>query len=265
MINNLKESILFRESELLKVKAQAEAYIMQHPNKDRIRININRGYIEYYLISPHSSPNGKYLKKNDLSIASNILQIDYLIDLINNVNQELVAINLFKKNYPNLCYEDLYNTLSVAKQKLVIPINETNDIFLAKWMDSHPDYLNTYPFSGEQYTILGNPVRSKSEKNIADALIRYNVPFKYECEMMYKGRKHYPDFTCLNQRTRRTWIWDHSGLITNYRYATDFCERNEMYENLGYYYGDGLIVTFECEEKNLSSKTIDATIKRYLL
>ncbi len=187
------------------------------------------------------------------------------MELLNSIDKELLAINHFEKEYPKIQFEDIYSTLYYERKKLVIPIIESDDTFLDKWILAHPDYQNSYEFTDDTYTVNGDPVRSKSEKNIADALIKYNVPFRYECNMKYKGRNHYPDFTCLNRRTRKTWIWDHAGLITSYRYATDFCERSEMYEFYGYHYGNGLIVTFECEEKKLNTKTVDSFIERYLL
>lgn len=265
MNNSISTQLSIRKTYLYEVRRRVEDFFQNHQPKGRIRVSHCRNHPQYYLVSSNGSKNGKYLKKNELSIASEIVQADYYSDVLDSINQELHAITCFEKTYSLEKFEDIYAHLHDDRKKLINPVIDTDDIFLQKWLESHPDYLNTYKFPGEFFTIHDAEVRSKTEKNIADALIRYGVPFRYECEMKFNGRLYYPDFTCLNIRTRQTWIWDHSGLLTKYRYAADFCERAEMYEKLGYYWGDGLIVTVESDEKALNTKTIDSLIKRYLL
>lgn len=265
MNRNLYELILLRNKELIHEKKKIESLLKNHKEKRSIRINHNRGYIEYYLVTPENFPNGKYIRKKNLSIASSVLQADYYKEILKKINEELHTLSYFISHYPSTSYEDVYSTLCHEKQQLVTPIIDTDEVFLSKWLDEHPEYLNSFKFPNDLFTRNNNPIRSKSEKIIADALISYGIPFRYECEIIYKGQHHYPDFTCLNQRTRQTWIWDHSGLLTKSSYASDFCERAEMYEALGYHWGNGLIVTVESDEKRINTKTVDALIKRYLL
>ncbi|SFH72967.1 hypothetical protein SAMN04487830_106120 [Pseudobutyrivibrio sp. OR37] len=74
-------------------------------------------------------------------------------------------------------------------------------------------------------------VRSKSEKIIADALEKYNVPYQYEPMLELGYNTIYPDFVVLNLRTRKTVYWEHLGLVSDIEYSTAF-----YYEQRGYEY-----------------------------
>lgn len=265
-MNNQTSHLLNRRKKLLDIQQSLQNYLQKNPNDNQqIRISRSHGYPQYYLVSSNTAPNGTYIKKKNLSIASKILQTDYYLELLDNINQELSSIDNFLKHCPATPYENIYSSLDVAKQKLVKPIIDTDEVFLKKWINEHPDYLNTYPFPGNCFTNDNREVRSKSEILIANALIKYSVPFRYECKLIANNRNYYPDFTCLNMRTRKTWIWDHAGLLSSPQYAADLCERVDVYEKYGYYFGDGLISTFECHDNSINTKTIDYYINRYLL
>lgn len=263
---NTTTLLLNRKKALLGVKQDIESYLRRHPKSEQqIRISISHGHPQYYLITPYTPTNGTYIKKKNLSIASKILQTNYYHELLISINKELQIIDSCITINSIPPYEDIYLKLSSSKRELITPIIDTDEVFLRKWEAQHPEYLNPYPFPGNCFTDTNHEVRSKSEILIANALIKYEIPFRYECKITFKNRNYYPDFTCLNLRTKKTWIWEHAGLLSNSQYASDFCERADMYETLGYHWGDGLIATFECHDNGVNTKCIDSYINRYLL
>ncbi len=65
----------------------------------------------------------------------------------------------------------------------------------------------------EYRTEKGELVRSKSEMNIANALFRTEIPYKYECPLtLNDGRVIYPDFTVLDVYNRRLVCWEQMRL-----------------------------------------------------
>ena len=109
-------------------------------------------------------------------------------------------------------------------------------------------------------------VRSKSEVIIADALTRANIPYRYEYPTSIKGwGTLYPDFTCLDIRTREEIIWEHFGLMGDPDYAENAVQKITHYAASGYVLGKNLIATFESGTTPLSVKQaqgcIDALFK----
>lgn len=111
---------------------------------------------------------------------------------------------------------------------------------------------------------------SKSEIIIADALNRYNVPYRYEFPLQLKtsgGRFTiiYPDFTCLNLRTRQEFLWEHFGLIEKPDYVHNAASKLELFSNNKIVHGKNLIITMETEKVPLDTRQIEQIIKEYLL
>ena len=129
---------------------------------------------------------------------------------------------------------------------------------------------NPIKFEKTFRTSNGEIVRSKSELIIAEALNKYKVPYFYE-RPFYKisvgSRKSnlYPDFTCFNRRTGRTYYWEHLGMMDNAEYATKNIRRVMEYSSEGVFPGSELILSFETSEVPLSTDYIKALIKNYLL
>lgn len=113
MNNHLQRNISIRLAELLKVKEQIESFINDNHSHNKIRINSNKGYTEYYLISPNTPPNGKYIKKNNLSIASDILQTDYYQNLLTSINQDKEVRSKSEKNIADALIR--YGILHIVK------------------------------------------------------------------------------------------------------------------------------------------------------
>ena len=97
---------------------------------------------------------------------------------------------------------------------------------------------------------------------IADALDRAGIPYRYEFPASIKGwGTLYPDFTCLDVRTRKEIIWEHFGLKGDTDYTENALQKIAHYAASGYILGKNLIATFESGTTPLSAKQVQAYIK----
>jgi len=109
-------------------------------------------------------------------------------------------------------------------------------------------------------------VRSKSEKIIADTLERRGIPYRYEAPLILQdGVTVYPDFSLLNVRRRKEYIWEHLGMMDNEDYARSAVTKLNSYINSGFFPGEQLILTMESQKTPLGTKTIERMIERYLI
>ncbi len=108
------------------------------------------------------------------------------------------------------------------------------------------------------------PVRLKSELNIANALAVKGIPYKYECPLILKnGTRIHPDFTVLNVKERKQIYWEHRGMMDDKDYATRSVLRIKTYMKNGIVIGDQLIITEETSLNPLGTNEIDAIIKEF--
>ena len=153
-----------------------------------------------------------------------------------------------------------------SRQVLIKPVTVPDRQFIEEWKQESYQPKGFQEGSPEYYTGSGIRVRSKSEILIADTLDRYNVPFRYEYPLSIKGfGTIHPDFTVLNVRERKEYLWEHLGMMDDPDYSEKALCRIEQYESDGYFPGEQLIITHETATHPLNTKLINKLIKRYLL
>ena len=93
--------------------------------------------------------------------------------------------------------------MSYSRRQLVKPVTLTDSLYTKEWLNTSWQKLS-YQEEHQVYTTANKEqVRSKSEVIIADTLNRMKVPYRYEYPLELKdGHKAYPDFMCLNVRTK---------------------------------------------------------------
>ena len=130
-----------------------------------------------------------------------------------------------------------------------------------QWMKGEYD-INSFHSEALQYeTILGTLVRSKSELNIANALERMGIPYRYEQKIYLDSGYQYPDFTIL-KLDKSILIWEHNGLMDDLEYAEKAMLRTRRYEESGYRQHRDLIITYEDDIR--TPQQIENIIKRYI-
>ena len=245
----------------------------------RIRISQNGGHPEYYLVTERGSLRGKYLPHSQKTLARQLAQKDYDARLIKLLQKEISALQNYMKQTSNgRAIPELYDSLCPARRSLITPAILTNEQYAARWQDVS---WTGRPFESDApyiCTARGERVRSKSEVIIADTLFRHNIPYRYEFPITLKRSNSadirrdfgssitlYPDFLCLNTRTRTEFYWEHFGLMDSTEYSNNAAGKLRLYTENGILAGRNLIITMETQTEPPSIKALEKLIEEFLL
>ena len=88
----------------------------------------------------------------------------------------------------------------------------------------------------------------------------------YEPRVISKdGRVIYPDFAVLNVAKRKTYYWEHFGLVGDVEYSVKNFAKICEYEYCGMGVDNSLIISFESPEHPLSTRRLRDKIEHYFL
>ena len=209
----------------------------------------------------------EYLGKTKLDVVKALAQKRYDSDIFKLLKirratmQKCIKILEEPKNLPQM--KSVYDNLPEDIKQFVQPNIITQEGYIRAWINE--TYVgNPYPNDKPYYSAKGEHVRSKSEVIIADRLNLADVPYRYEYPYTFERNPIYPDFTVLNKRTLKVFIWEHMGMMDMADYATKAMEKLEMYARYGYFIGKNLILTFETSTKPLDMQYVDSLIKEFV-
>ncbi len=232
----------------------------------RLRIIKHVNVYQYYLIEKKGDLVGRYIPRDEDEVVRRIVQRDYDEKALKELKRQQKWISMFLEGYKRDCLDDVYDNLHAGRKIYATPFRMLDDAFVAKFLAEK--YVGK-PFPENMPVLLtskGERVRSKSELLIADSLAKMNVPYCYEKPLRLKGMgRVYPDFRCLNVRTRKEFIWEHFGMMDNSEYATKAVKKEIVYEENGFCHDVNLIITKETRESPLDAKRVVEKIKRFLL
>lgn len=157
----------------------------------------------------------------------------------------------------------VYEDLSPARQKLVIPYVMPDEMYIKTWQSV--EYTGK-SFKSDAPVILsrrGERVRSKSEKIIADMLLEMKLPYRYEYPIVTrKLGTVYPDFTLLDYWNRQIVLLEHFGKMQD----ADYCNRNltkiEIYEEEGWHLGESFLFTMESDKHIINMQHFERLIQK---
>lgn len=241
--------------------------------------------IQYYLRENSYETCGKYISKSNKNVLTAYMQKRYNERLLTIVRQEKYSIKLFlqhskvsnskmkvvfstdsvKKDINVSAFiQSLYSELPKEMKGLISPIDMSDRDYEKQWIEQPFITKDLGECPSMQKTERGEWVRSKSELNIANALYKYKIPYRYECRLhLNGGNVIYPDFTILDVRERKEKYWEHRGMMDDRNYAKHAVDRIKEYQANGIYLGDRLIITEETSTQILSTRDIEAVIKHY--
>ena len=245
----------------------------------RIRIYQNGGHPEYYLVTERGSLRGKYLPHSQKTLTRQLAQKDYDARLIKLLQNEITALQNYMKQTSNgRAIPELYDSLCPARRSLITPVTLTNEQYAARWQNISWTGRPFAPDAPYICTARGERVRSKSEVIIADTLFRHNIPYRYEFPITLKRINSadirrdfgssvtlYPDFLCLNTRTRTEFYWEHFGLMDDPAYSNNAAGKLRLYTENGILAGRNLIITMETQTEPPSIKALEKLIEEFLL
>ncbi|MCR5252803.1 MAG: hypothetical protein K6C98_03695 [Treponema sp.] len=238
---------------------------------------------QYYHYTSPNNLTGKYIRKKHLEFAKALAQKDYNEQIIQLLQKETAALEEYlSKATCGQVLSDFYTTLCIPRRALITPVTLTNGQYTAKWQEVTWVGRIFGEDTPEFYTAKGERVRSKSEVIIADALIRHSIPYRYEFPLQLRRssgvstgnfdklnhQSHvtlYPDFLCLNVRTRQEFYWEHFGLMDTPEYSNNAVSKLRLYTENGILTGRNLILTMETQSEPLSTRIVDQMIRNFLL
>ena len=192
----------------------------------------NHDFYAYHVVDDKS----EYIPKGNFALVTKLAQKDYDEKVLDVLERKLASFVMGDKDYFDAFIEKykaievhgVYENLSEERKSMVEPVLLSDAEFARCWL--------AVPYKGKGFeagapdlrTMNGERVRSKSEVIIADALERSGISYKYECprELSDGGVRVYPDFTCLNLRTRKEVLWEHLGMMDNPEYASMAVKKN---------------------------------------
>jgi len=263
-MENIKEILQNRQSDLLRWKAEKEKAIANAPT-GTLRICNSGNRTQFYQRIDPTDFNGRYLNEKERTLAQTLAQKDYDKKVLRSIEKELNAIQKYLTACPTVKAEQVYEKMHKERQKLVNPIQESEEEFVRKWERVVYQGKDFYEDTPEFYTMKAERVRSKSEVIIADMLNREGIPYRYEYPINMRGYGIvYPDFTVLNVAGRREIYWEHFGMMDDLAYVEKALQKIATYEKNGIYPGNGLILTYESKNMPMNQKHILRIIKQYL-
>lgn len=253
-----------REKYLCQLKEEKLAALESAPT-GFLRICCDGSRTQYYIKEDSRESSGRYLKKKEEPIAKELAQRDYDKKVLRTVEQELYTIQKYLAGCPKTEVEQIYEHLHRERQKLVMPIQETDQTYIQNWESLTYKGKDFGKNDMEFYTAKGERVRSKSEVIIADLLGRKGIPYRYEYPLWTEQwGTIYPDFTILHVKKRKEIIWEHFGMMDNALYAENALQKLWVYEQNGIYPGKGLILTYETQKNPIHQKRILNILEQYL-
>ena len=229
-----------------------------------IRVTSSRGKPQYFF-RKEGETKSVYLHEKDKELAGRLVQREYDREALRKLEKMERVIKQFLRNYNAKEIEELYGNLCEGRKAVVTPLEITDTMYVEKWLKEHLGEQNPYPEQGKYETELGEYVRSKSEKILADTFYKMQVPYRYEAQLCLGPNYNvYPDFMCLNVRKRKTIYWEHLGLLNMDAYASKNHEKLAIYEKNGILLGDALMISFETPDCPLNTAVIRKKIEAIL-
>lgn len=256
-----------RKAVLRKLIREKERALQRAP-EGHLRVTMSHGAPRFYHVQKTGDPSGVYLSKEKLRQARRLAQKAYDKEVLRVAAQELKALETLERQMPECRAEDVYQTLSPARQELVTPIEPTDAEYLEAWNNEEWD-KDWFPGEKPKYpTIRGEFTRSRIEGLIADMLYKNGWAYRYEYPVWVtengRKRQYHPDFMILDLKNRKEYLFEHFGMLHKPEYRKQMIEKMETYQENGYLEGVNIIYTFESEDKPLDLVHLEKRLKKML-
>lgn len=267
----------YKEQELKKldeVIGEAEKVVQNAP-AGSLRIIRNHDKIQYYWKHGERNKSGEYIRKSEKQFIMQLAQKEYANKILQLSKEKKAELMRKKIQYDWGDIECVHTKMSKDKQNLISPFVMNDEEYAKKWkadlqekkIRREETILTKYPLDSEFGIVTEGDeiVRSKSEKIIADKLYVLGVPYEYEIPFaLGTGGYVYPDFTVLNKSARKTFYWEHFGMMDNMEYCEKAIRKINTYIRNGITPGKNLIVTMESASQVLDVRVLEELIKEYL-
>ncbi len=264
---NLYKDAQKRLAELQQIYAEKEQELRRMP-AGKIHIVQSKNRVQFYLRENTGDKSGTYLKKSDCGKIKKYVQKAYSEKVIKVISKEIKNLESFLSKSQDTVsqIQQLYSSNPESIKKCIEPVDCSTEDYVKQWCSFEYVGKEIRADTQQYHTDMGEIVRSKSELNIANALHKYGIPYRYECPLKLKnGETIYPDFTILNKATRNDVYWEHRGMMDDRAYAKHAVQRIKDYEKSNIWLGSNLIITEETSTTTLGTMEIEAIIKNYFM
>lgn len=223
----------------------------------------NKKRVQYYLLLEGKET---YLRKEDEGRIKLYLQKSYDEKILRLLGKEIAALTTFLNKQPNAtaAIQMAYSSNPQEIKSCIVPIDLSDEEYAEQWKGQPYETKANDKEACIFLTERGEKVRSKSELNIANALHRHGIPYRYECLLVLNnGMKIYPDFTVLDIVKRRLVYWEHRGMMDDKEYAEHAVARLKDYAKNNIRLGKNLIITEETRRQPLGMDEIGSLIQEY--
>ena len=114
------------------------------------------------------------------------------------------------------------------------------------WADEPYEKSDYMPERRRFMTSGGFRVRSKSEQLIAEQLLSYGVPFRYEQVIHIDGLRYSSDFT-FRDRYLEMFYWEHAGMMDDPDYVSGHRRKMRSFESIVIVPWKNLIITYDVD------------------
>lgn len=228
----------------------------------RLSICTNGEYTKWYDIQ---NPEHKYIPKSNREYAEQLALKRLYEARLKYLKKEEAALRSYIKKCPDdesAFISDIRKCREITE--LLSPILSPEEKY-ATWAN---EPYNTNPYKPDQRkhpSLSGHILRSKSEKDIANALFINKIPFRVEAELSLGKHVIFPDFTILRPKDGAIVYWEHYGMVSDPKYNEQNKGRHDEYIENGFIPTINLIETYETLDYPLTMDIIDDNIKRFLL
>lgn len=268
---NLYEEVKRRLEELYGVKEEKEKRLQQN-FKDftgRIHVANSAGRVQFYLRSSSRGVHEKYLSlQKDRAKIQGYLQKQYDEKVLKQVNKEICSLERLLGSEIDYSgkLKDIYSNNPIAVKQFIKPVDYSDDDFVIQWLACPYEHKKISEDCPYYLSEQGERVRSKSELNIANALYKYGIPYKYECPLVFRnGNRIYPDFTVLVKKKRKEMYWEHRGMMDDRDYIKHSVTRIKEYIVNDFVQGRDFVITEETSLNSLGTNEIDKIIRNHFI
>ena len=263
MVEKSLVQILKDRYELIESLTHQVSKKLSHMPDGKLKIKHNRKKVYYYQTGNSHNSKEIMISSDNMELANSLAQKSYLNSVLEASEKEAGALKAALKNYPDIQAEDIYDSLSDDRKKLVKPIVTPIAQYVKEWEETP---YKRKPIGDDVpvfMTMKGERVRSKSEQLIADRLFINGIPYKYECPLKVGNKVIHPDFTILKRSDRKVVYHEHLGKLDNPQYTKIALPRITDYILNGFELGDKLFLSLESSASPFDVRVIDRMIEEH--
>lgn len=255
-----------RRSEIIKDLKEIEVFLATAP-EGVLEIFRRGNKIYYYQFTKKKDGPGynkKYLKKKSNRKLIKKLALKRLyINTKRNLLNELESIDLYLNCRKKItkAADDFIGDNKELRSIMLSKNTELSD-FVAEWLN---EPFTPNPYKREKLIVATNDgtyVRSKSEAMIYNRLKESGLEVIYEKELKIYGKSIYPDFTILNPKTNKIYIYEHFGMLDDLKYFDKFESKIHLYIRNGYVVDNNFFMTKETQSMPFDIREVDNIINR---